>query len=242
MTAPDETTATLVQAVVADARRLGLTWTIRPATVTSTDGGAVTATYDGDTVPIPMVSLAPFVPAVGRRVWAVAVPPAGDYVIGPVSSVAGANVATGGAVAATAGAEVAVATWLREPTLTFVAGRVYRIGVSFYVFDNTSTLHKATVRVRKGSASTTGQVLALWGSDTIPGVGSSGFAKLYQETFVQAVGTSVQTPISLTIEKVAGAGSVGLYGDGASPLTMVVEDVGDAVSMPDISSFAAVVT
>lgn len=88
MTSPQvgQDTATLVAALLAEARRLGLTWDIRPATVSATAGSSVTAVYDGDTVPVPMVNLAGWVPAAGARVMAIAVPPAGNYVIGSATA------------------------------------------------------------------------------------------------------------------------------------------------------------
>ncbi|HLN64587.1 MAG TPA: hypothetical protein VK464_23940 [Symbiobacteriaceae bacterium] len=73
---------TAAKAVVDDAKRLGLTWTLRPATVIDgTNPAAVLAVYDGDTVNIAMTSLLGYLP-VGARVYAMAVPPGGNFITG----------------------------------------------------------------------------------------------------------------------------------------------------------------
>jgi hypothetical protein len=70
------------KAVVDDAKRLGLTWTIRPATVKEgVTPSLCLAVYDGDTTTMPMTSLLGSLPT-GARVYALAVPPAGNYIIG----------------------------------------------------------------------------------------------------------------------------------------------------------------
>lgn len=68
------------QAVVDGAKRLGLTWTLRPATVaTSADGPVVI--YDGDTIVTGAVPLnGNAIP--GDRVMMLQIPPGGNYIIG----------------------------------------------------------------------------------------------------------------------------------------------------------------
>lgn len=61
------------------AGRLGLTWDLRPATVSTAK--PLTAVYDGDTAPIGMVSLIGFLEK-GTRCMAMFVPPAGNFVVG----------------------------------------------------------------------------------------------------------------------------------------------------------------
>lgn len=70
------------QTIVENAKRLGLTWTIRMATVN--EGSTPTnvlAKYDGDTDPIGMISVVGPLPN-GSRVYALQVPPGGNYIIG----------------------------------------------------------------------------------------------------------------------------------------------------------------
>jgi hypothetical protein len=73
-----------VNALVANAKRLGLEWSIRPATVGSVGnaGNRVLAVYDGDSVYIAMISLVSKFLAAGDRIMAIAVPPAANYIIG----------------------------------------------------------------------------------------------------------------------------------------------------------------
>lgn len=72
----------LVGDIVDNAKRLGLTWTLRFATViTVTNNQFAMATYDGDTIPISMTSMIGPV-SIGDRVFALNVPPSGNYIVG----------------------------------------------------------------------------------------------------------------------------------------------------------------
>lgn len=81
----NESVATAVaaaQAVTDNAQRLGLTWSLRPATVIAgVDPNDITARYDGDTAPLKMISLIGSLP-VGARVYGAIVPPSGNYIVG----------------------------------------------------------------------------------------------------------------------------------------------------------------
>jgi hypothetical protein len=70
-----------VQAIAENAKDLGLTWGIRPATVSNDAPGAITAVYDGDSVAIAMTSLIGPLYA-GQRVYAISVPPAANFITG----------------------------------------------------------------------------------------------------------------------------------------------------------------
>lgn len=75
-----------IQAMLENAKRLGLVWTLRLATVIrGSDVAAISAVYDGDTQTISMTSvIGPL--AIGARVYVVMVPPSGNYIIGTVST------------------------------------------------------------------------------------------------------------------------------------------------------------
>lgn len=69
-----------VQTLVETAQRLGLTWVMRMATVEAAESTSrVTATYDGDTQTITMISLIGLVQP-GSRVMVIHVPPAGNFI------------------------------------------------------------------------------------------------------------------------------------------------------------------
>jgi hypothetical protein len=67
------------QALVRNADRLGLTWTIALATIFRDD--PLEAIYDGDSVPIGMISMIGVV-LVGQRVYVIKVPPSGNFICG----------------------------------------------------------------------------------------------------------------------------------------------------------------
>jgi hypothetical protein len=70
------------QAIVANAKRLGLTWTLRMATVREgEDPTNILAIYDGDTEPIGMTSMVGLI-APDSRVYVLQVPPGGNYIVG----------------------------------------------------------------------------------------------------------------------------------------------------------------
>jgi len=75
-------TATTIEALRANAQRLGLIWNRRMAEVNDgTDPAAVMATFDGDAEPVPMVSMIGMVSA-GQRVYVDIVPPGANFIVG----------------------------------------------------------------------------------------------------------------------------------------------------------------
>jgi hypothetical protein len=89
VTAPEaaagEMTQAQVQAIVANAQRLGLIWTLRQATIT--DVSPVMGAYDGDvdSVSIEMTSMIGSV-ALEDRVYVLGVPPSGNFITGRVTT------------------------------------------------------------------------------------------------------------------------------------------------------------
>lgn len=78
-------TETLIQSILAEASSLGLKWLLRPATVLSESSRAqTTIVYDGDSVPISAAALTPYA-FKNTRVMVLFVPPAGNYIIGPLN-------------------------------------------------------------------------------------------------------------------------------------------------------------
>ncbi len=72
------------QQVVADAKRLGLTWTMQNGTVTATSP-VTKVQMDGDNVSIQVTSMIGPV-GVGLRVYVIQVPPAGNFIVGFVGN------------------------------------------------------------------------------------------------------------------------------------------------------------
>lgn len=81
-----EVVSAIAKAIVSNAERLGLTWTLRIATVinpvTDTGGSFVAARYDGDEATINMVNMMEVPLENGARVYAIRVPPGGNYIVG----------------------------------------------------------------------------------------------------------------------------------------------------------------
>ena len=73
------------QAVVDRAKALGLTWTLRPATVNVAYGTDPAVIYDGDTEQVGVVSLVGDLQP-SSRVMMLQVPPAGNFVLGRLST------------------------------------------------------------------------------------------------------------------------------------------------------------
>lgn len=79
MTGAVDTYAAGTQQLIDDAQRLGISWTLRPGTVTISS--PLKVTFDGDDTPVAAVSIVGVL-AQGRRVMGLLVPPGGNFVIG----------------------------------------------------------------------------------------------------------------------------------------------------------------
>lgn len=138
---------------------------------------------------------------------------------------AGAAVAT-----SVAGAEAAIpaASWAHEPSLTFKNGRLYRLTLVWAYGLSTAALTGFTVKLRKGSASTVGQILGQTSAmDTQNAIFRGGQPLI---CYVQNIsGADITTKISATIKRAAGTADPSLYGDSAgNPFTLTIEDIGKA--------------
>lgn len=69
--------STIINALISNAKRLGLIWNLRPATIATPTHGI----YDGDSTAVRMISLIGKRTA-GERVLCAAVPPSGNYILG----------------------------------------------------------------------------------------------------------------------------------------------------------------
>ena len=79
-------TTAMIQALIENAKRLGLIWTLRLATVVDgSDPTAINATYDGDTAAIDMTSMIGSL-APSERVYVLQVPPSGNFIAGSAAS------------------------------------------------------------------------------------------------------------------------------------------------------------
>lgn len=85
MTMDIEIISATARAIVENAERLGLTWTMRMATVTNVvqvaNSNFIPARYDGDDASINMVNMTEVPLESGARVYAIRVPPSGNFII-----------------------------------------------------------------------------------------------------------------------------------------------------------------
>lgn len=241
---PDDAKA-LVGSLVDEAKRLGLTWQIRPATVTAvTSGAAAVGVWDGDptSVEVPLIDLAGVI--VGDRVYVMSIAEGGNYIIGsPTANTRqveclGANASDNGTVATTpAGAEIAVpsASWDEEPTFVFPNGYVFMVHAAG-IMGVASDQQVGGIRVRKGQATVSGTELLrhdiqVSGVFVSPGFSFNGYIK-------NTSGSEVRTQLSLTIARVGGAGNVALSGTASTRLVVAVYRIGTVAKLPGIADAA----
>lgn len=231
--------ASAVQEVVDNSRGLGISWTLRMATIASTS--PLVAIYDGDTEVSNVVSMiGPLAPT--QRCYVLIVPPSGNFIVGCFTSTLGnlgANVSNGGVSTPAGGAETAVpsATWDTEPTYSFEDKTIYKATVSGFISESSGAGGAvAFVRLRRGSASITGTQIGLteiFGPGGFGGLTASFTQMMY---FKNTTGSVVRTKLSLTVNGVIGAGVWGLSGiASANPLAVVVESVGSIFTNPGLS-------
>jgi hypothetical protein len=228
-----EVVGVTAKAVVDNADRLGLTWSLRLATVTGKNGEFVTARYDGDSAGIDMVSMIGPV-AASSRVYVLKVPPSGNFIVGTTQPVTvavclGANASDDGTLATSSGSEVAVpsASWDTEPVYSLQDNRIFKVtitGARLY-----TAIGVSQIKVRKGAATTSGTELCRAEiEDEVAGIGA-GVNLDHVGWFANTSGDAVNTALSLTIIRATGSGNHSLFGDGVRPMIMTVEDCGPAV-------------
>jgi hypothetical protein len=234
---------TAVQEALDQARALGLTWTIRMATVVT--ASPLTIVYDGDTIVINAVSMiGTLTPA--ARVYVLSIPPSGNFITGatrlPVHYI-GCNAANvGGVLASSTGAEAAFpsASWnIAEDNMTFGGGRIFRADVELFPQYNDNGIGWATFKIRQGQQTTGGQVLGQFYVQYPAGFANIGASNKQYCYFKNPHIASVTSRLSLTVQLQVGVGTFGIYGgDSVSVLTLVVQDIGAIVDYPSIAAMA----
>lgn len=112
---------TAVQEIIKQAQALGLTWTLRMATVTTASSANLTITFDGDTVAISATNITRYRLTSGDRVYCIMVPQSGNFIFGFATQL---GITTNFNAVATAGTTVS-ATYVNmpgSPSTTFNKG------------------------------------------------------------------------------------------------------------------------
>lgn len=240
-----EVSTTLVDSLIAQARALGLTWTLRLATVITVT--PLQALFDGDDTPLEMTSMIGPITS-GSRIYVIIIPRSGNFVVGRVGGTPtrylGANIGTAtGFAASSTGTEVAFASsfWnVAEPTFTFNPHGFFRLEAELAPAPSTATPKSAIWRIRKGQATTTGTVLGVFYVTMAAPFANVGFSN---RVFCYVRNTSdsdVVTKLSMTVQASLGTGASQIYaGDSGSPTFIAVKEVGtidDTGNMVQISA------
>lgn len=229
---PSSTIIAAVQETLSQSRALGLTWTLRMGTVLTPSPLGIA--YDGDTVVVSAVSMIGPLDA-NQRVYVLLIPPSGAFVVGTTEvsmsrGIIGVNATDNGVVCTTpaGGAETAVpsAQWNVEPLYQFPNNRIFRGTISGFTIESLGAGGAISfLRVREGAQSTGGTQLCL--KEVFHPGGFGGFTQSfsYDFFFKNTSGSTVITPLSLSINGVVGGGVWSLSGLTGEPLVIVIQDL-----------------
>jgi hypothetical protein len=213
-----------IQVLVKEAKRLGLIWTIRIATIELGGAGSVTGIYDGDTVPIGLTNMTGKVLVAGMRVYVCMVPPSGNFVVGFVESVEA--IVCFGTYTGISGFFAAETAILTTTSGTFVQGRAYKVE---WIIDVEGSVANnfADLKIRRTDiVGTQWRTAGGYNMASVAGFGSTcaGFTVVAPtSTFADVLLLTLNSPMAGTIRAVAGANRLGI---------VKVTDVGGATNYP----------
>ena len=208
------------QALVANAGRLGLTWDLRPATVTESAPLAVIC--DGDDTGIGATSMIGPV-AIGDRIYVITVPPSGQFVVGWVNNRPG--VIAWGRRTTNFTVSTAEAGCLRVDEVQTLPGHVYRITTSTLNWFQGTANQSIEARLRVSTAG-----VATTSSTQIGGAQDEA-----STTFVPRQGVVLiadYTPgralvsFLLSFAIIGGTGTGTMQGSTTFPISIYIEDMG----------------
>lgn len=228
-TIPQTTSLASVDELVQQADRLGLTWGLRPGTVTDvSDGGSPynpRVQMDGDpqNIALPTVSLIGGL-ALGMRVQVMRVPPAGNYIIGVINPVTTQRYEIG--AFANHGTSITTTEAVMETFSSFnvLGGAAYRLEIDGYLIAATTTF--TTFRLRK--TNTAGQ--SLNASDQHPGIGL-GVGPFRHVGYFRNTGNATLT-YNLVLTAVTATSSSTWGADAEHPRYVSIQYAGPAVEFP----------
>jgi hypothetical protein len=241
------TAQTTASAIVENAGRLGLTWDLKPATVSTID--PLTIIYDDDTVAVGATSMIGGLTK-GTRVYALVTPPSGNFVTGIIGTPAlsvktiGSAYWVGGTTAGSTGTEVALSSWTASAPFTIGAGRVGELHISAGIISNSALVSATVIIVRKVLGSTSAQ--AIGAAQYITPAGAANIVpNLVQFSYIKNL-TSKDVTFNPGISAIrtAGSGTNSLFGDATIPMSIVATDIGAATddSVAGILGLAASLT
>jgi len=242
-----EVVSSAIQQMVRDSQTLGITWSLRIATIRLVTSTLILGSFDGDldNTQLTLTTMTPNV-GVGNRVYVMSVPPGGNFIVGwalPIPATAGNMYAvTGTFLVSTAGAEAAVptASWTLQPLFEFHPGQIYALQYAFNPISSGATNLYGVFRVRMGAASTSGTVL----TDSAVFVNTGGLAiNIDRVGYIKNTTTSViSTYLSLSVQNATGADFLRIWGAGStSPTHVTALHVGSIIENPDLAAMAVAI-
>lgn len=217
--------ATQAGAVVERAKSLGLTWTLRPATVATapTTTAPPTVICDGDTIPLGAISL------IGRvyaddRVMTLLIPPGGTYIIGELNALVPLTTRIDSASGTAAAGAEAVALTL--PSMVFAPGHAYRV---IWGTDQLSSVTNVVAwRVRQGT-STAGTAVYL-GQKPVPG--GVGAQQRFESIFYVVNSTAANITSQMVLTHQPSAGTTTAIGSATQVRFLEVTHAGFSTDYP----------
>lgn len=214
ITPSTELLATPALALASDADRMGLVWKLRPATVMDgSDPTGVLLQIDGDTVPMNGYSLiGPL--QVGARVMCALVPPSGTYIVGYVGAAGNETVAGARAINATGIGIIATTSGTTELDIPALAIRNASLAPgNLYSFQGNIGINggggSASFLFRwRASTALVGTVVASF--IYLPNGTGFNDTKVFDATY--RVGSASTRSYYLSVQRVAGAANMSIYG------------------------------
>ncbi|WEH40805.1 hypothetical protein [Streptomyces sp. AM 2-1-1] len=121
------------------------------------------------------------------------------------------------------GGTTAEAVWITTPSITFRAGRAYRVTVKG-LLQLSAAATEAQVRVRKGVLGG----LLIYDSWRIPSPGASNYGIELSSIFTNATASSITTTVVGSVARASGTGTVLMAASVTSPAYLHFEDLGPA--------------
>jgi hypothetical protein len=228
-TIPQTVSLAGVDELVSQAKRLGLTWGLRPGAVT--DISSLGAAYnprvqmDGDplNIALPTVSLIGGL-ALGMRVMVMSVPPLGNYLVGVINPTTTQRYEIG--ALSTHGTTITTTETVLETFSQFNAlgGAAYRVEIDGSLLAGTAVF----TRFRLRKTNTAGQ--SLNSSDQWPGIGL-GQAPFRHVGYFRNTGNGTLT-YNLVLTALTGSSTSQWYADAETPRYVSIQYAGPAVEFP----------
>lgn len=229
MTDPVATTiAAGAQELVAQAQNLGLTWTLRPATVS--DDNPLAILYDGDTTITNPINLTGHILPVGRRVMGLLIPPSGNFVAGfygedPGFPVVFIDSVSSVVPSAAVGAEAVVLTL---PSAVYRSERAYKIEFQGDVISSNATNFNLW-RIRRTNLAGTVLAQGVWA----PRSSAAGSNDFGTNIIIRNNTAADITEVLVLTFNVGGAGTITLNGGPTQIAWLRRYDTGPADSFPN---------